>query len=63
MHTGLEPKIVLLKGRGIEHKIKISQPSVEFGSVLPHSRPEGRIFTVENTGQKAVELYWQHLDK
>ncbi|XP_044581462.1 hydrocephalus-inducing protein homolog [Cotesia glomerata] len=53
---------IKLIGRGVERKLNISEPSIDFFANLHNSSKE-HIFYVENPNVCPIEFYWEHLDK
>ncbi|CAD6222554.1 GSCOCG00001023001-RA-CDS [Cotesia congregata] len=53
---------IKLIGRGVERKLNISEPSIDFFANL-HGSSKEHIFYIENPNVCPIEFYWEHLDK
>lgn len=60
---GLETQTVTLLGRGIEHKLRISDLNINFPPTVLFTEVQEKIFTIENTCNYPVEFFWHHLDR
>ncbi|XP_011879968.1 PREDICTED: uncharacterized protein LOC105568710 [Vollenhovia emeryi] len=59
---GLETQVVTLLGHGIEHKLRISDRDINFPPTVLFTEVQEKVFTIENTCNYPVELFWHHLD-
>ncbi|KAG7200298.1 hypothetical protein KM043_017763 [Ampulex compressa] len=61
-NMSLESHIVTLTGHGIERELNIIEPTIRFLSVVPFTRIQEEVFTIEAGCRYPVEFFWHHLD-
>ncbi|XP_043589569.1 hydrocephalus-inducing protein homolog [Bombus pyrosoma] len=57
-----ETQIVAITGRGIEKRLNIIEPTIQFLPAIPYTNIQEVVFTIENTCNYPVEFFWHHLD-
>ncbi|XP_048264436.1 LOW QUALITY PROTEIN: hydrocephalus-inducing protein [Bombus terrestris] len=57
-----ETQIVAITGRGIEKRLNIIEPTIQFLPTIPYTNIQEVVFTIENTCNYPVEFFWHHLD-
>ena len=58
-----ETQIVAITGRGIEKRLNIIEPTIQFLPTIPYTNIQEVVFTIENTCNYPVEFFWHHLDE
>jgi hypothetical protein len=58
-----ETQTVILLGRGVEYKLRISNLNFNFPPTTLFTKAPEKIFTIENICDYPVEFFWHHLDR
>nr|XP_034173204.1 hydrocephalus-inducing protein homolog isoform X3 [Osmia lignaria] len=58
----LESQVITLIGRGIEKHLNVIEPDIQFEPIVPFTKIQETIFTIENPCDYPVEFFWHHLD-
>ncbi|XP_029041388.2 hydrocephalus-inducing protein homolog [Osmia bicornis bicornis] len=58
----LESQVITLIGCGIEKHLNVIEPDIRFEPIVPFTKIQETIFTIENPCDYPVEFFWHHLD-